>query len=105
MALWLPRLPTDRLIRRAQSPSEAPLVVSHKANNALYVYALEARAQKLGLYKGQPLANARAMVQPLTIVTADEKADAALLEKIAANEKSTQLDVPRVPWQAVMSSH
>lgn len=37
----------------------------------------------LGLYKGQPLANARAMVQPLAIVPADEKADAALLEKIA----------------------
>ena len=39
--------------------------------------------QKLGLYKGQPLANARAMVQPLAIVPADEKADAALLDEIA----------------------
>jgi protein ImuB len=92
LALWLPRLPTDRLLRpRAKgapeinqpSRSETPLVVSHKANNALYVYALEARAQKLGLYKGQPLANARAMVQPLTILPADEKADAALLDHIA----------------------
>jgi protein ImuB len=83
LALWLPRLPTDRLTRKSCAPSKAPLIVSHKANNALYVYALETRAQKLGLYKGQPLANARAMVQPLTIVTADEKADAALLEKIA----------------------
>ncbi len=81
MALWLPRLPTDRLLRK--SPFSAPLVVSHKANNALYVYALEAQAQKLGLYKGQPLANARAMVQPLTILPADEKADAALLDHIA----------------------
>lgn len=58
-------------------------MISQKANNALHVYALEARAQKLGLYKGQPLANARAMVQPLCIVPADEKADAALLESIA----------------------
>ena len=41
------------------------------------------RASKLGLYKGQPLANARAMVQPLKIVPADERADAALLESIA----------------------
>lgn len=65
------------------APSAPPLVVSHKTGNALYVHALEARAQKLGLYKGQPLANARAMVQPLTIMPADEKADAALLEKIA----------------------
>lgn len=41
------------------------------------------RASKLGLYKGQPIANARAMVQPLKILPADERADAALLESIA----------------------
>lgn len=41
------------------------------------------RSSKLGLYKGQPLANARAMVQPLKVVAADERADAALLESIA----------------------
>jgi len=81
MALWFARLPTDRLSRK--SLFSAPLVISHKANNALYIYALEARAQRLGLYKGQPLANARAMVQPLQIVTADERADAELLEAIA----------------------
>src|SRR6202044_3985535 len=83
LALWLPRLPTDRLIRKRGARSEAPLVISQKANNALQVYALEAQAQKQGLYKGQPLANARAMVQPLCIVPADAKADAALLEGIA----------------------
>src|SRR5436190_17182983 len=98
LALWFARLPTDRLLSpRAKgapekkspsdsssgSSSDAPLVISHKANNALYVYALEARAQRLGLYKGQPLANARAMVQPLAIMPADERADAALLESIA----------------------
>ena len=41
------------------------------------------RASRLGLYKGQPLANARAMVQPLKVVSADERADAALLEGVA----------------------
>jgi len=81
LALWFARLPTDRLSRKSQF--DAPLVISHKANNALYVYALEARAQKLGLYKGQPLANARAMVQALSILPADERADARLLETIA----------------------
>ncbi|HEX4636416.1 MAG TPA: DUF6504 family protein [Rhizomicrobium sp.] len=81
LALWFARLPTDRLSRK--SHFSAPLVISHKANNALYVYALEARAQKLGLYKGQPLANARAMVQPLAILPADERADAQLLEAFA----------------------
>jgi protein ImuB len=83
LALWLPRLPTDRFIRKRGSPFSAPLVVSGKTGNALHVHALDARAQALGLHKGQPLANARAMVQPLAILPADEKADAALLEAIA----------------------
>ena len=79
----MPRLPTDRLIRKNAAPSDAPLVISQKTGNALQVHALNASAQRLGLHQGQPLANARAMVQPLAIVTADEKADAALLEDIA----------------------
>lgn len=71
------------MTRRKDAPSDAPLVVSQKTGNALHVHALNAAAQRLGLYQGQPLANARAMVQPLAIISADEKADAALLENIA----------------------
>lgn len=81
--MWLPRLPTDRLARKSVTPCDAPLVVSQKTGNALQVHALNAAAQRLGLHQGQPLANARAMVQPLAIIAADEKADAALLEDIA----------------------
>ena len=84
LALWFPRLPADRFIRRNGGPFEAPLVVSLKTGNALHVHALEMRGcQTRQLYKGQPSANARAMVQPLKIVPADERADAALLEGIA----------------------
>ncbi|MEO8302275.1 MAG: DNA polymerase Y family protein, partial [Rhizomicrobium sp.] len=83
LALWFARLPADRFIRKHGGPSEAPLVVSLKTGNALHIHALEMRSSKLGLYKGQPLANARAMVQPLKIVPADERADAVLLEGIA----------------------
>src|ERR1700743_876910 len=83
LALWLPRLPTDRLRRQHGAVSVAPLVIRQTPNNALQVYALETRAQKLGLYKGQPLANARAMVEKLAIVGCDEKADGALLDAIA----------------------
>lgn len=87
MALWLPRLSTDRLTRltashKAAAP-EAPLVVAGRANNALYVHALNVAAARQGIYRGQPLANARAMIQNLKIVPADEKADADLLERIA----------------------
>ena len=45
--------------------------------------ALDVRAQRLGLYKGQPLANAQAMVRELCVLPADDKADAALLDHIA----------------------
>ena len=83
LALWFPRLPADRLTRRNDGPFEAPLVVSLKTGNTLHVHALEMRAAKLGLYKGQPLANARAMVQPLKVVSADERADATLLDGVA----------------------
>ena len=48
------------------------------------IYALEKRALKLGLRVGQSLANARAMLDPLEVVEADEGADAILLEQIAA---------------------
>jgi protein ImuB len=83
LAVWLPRLPTDRIFRRAPSAFKAPLLISQRINNALSIYALDARAERLGLYKGQPLANAQAMVRELTVLPADEKSDAALLENIA----------------------
>ena len=83
LALFLPRLPTDRIIRRNASPFKAPLLISSRANNAMYVHALEERAERLGLYKGQPLANAQAMVRELTVLPADAKSDAALLEGMA----------------------
>ena len=58
-------------------------MVAGRANNALYVHALNVAASRQGIYRGQPLANARAMIQNLKIVPADEKADAELLEGIA----------------------
>ena len=84
LAVWLPRFSTDRLKRKDASLSERPpLVVAGRAGNALHVQALDVRAHRLGLYKGQPLANARAMVQALTIIPADDKEDLKLLEQIA----------------------
>ncbi len=91
----MPRLPTDRLTRRAKGAhepnagapktdiKEAPLVIAGRASNALYIHALNRSAQRLGLHPGQPLANARAMIEGLAVVPADEKADLELLETIA----------------------
>src|SRR6185437_9704390 len=79
LALWFKRLSTDRLRARA----ETPLAIAGSANNTLYVHALNAAAEAHGLYRGQPLANARAMVKDLAVIPADEKKDRDLLEAIA----------------------
>jgi protein ImuB len=83
LAVWLPRLSTDRIQRRAPSAFKAPLIISGRANNSMHIHALEERAERLGLYKGQPLANAQAMVRELCVLPADAKSDATLLDGIA----------------------
>ena len=53
LAVWLPRLPTDRLQRRAQpSGDKKPLVVAAKVDNALRLSAVDTHAAKLGLSPG-----------------------------------------------------
>ncbi len=84
LALWFQRLPTDRLKRhKPQISGSLPLVVAEKVQNALRLSAIDRAAMQLGLYVGQPLANVRAMVPELEVVTADPLADARLLEQLA----------------------
>ncbi len=51
--------------------------------NALRLYAVDARAAALGLVIGQPLANARAMIRALKVVTSNPRADQDFLSRIA----------------------
>ncbi|HEY2032991.1 MAG TPA: DNA polymerase Y family protein [Rhizomicrobium sp.] len=94
IALWFPRLATDRLQRRwkaqaartpsAEAPREPPpLVVVAKEKNALRLSALDRKATAQGLTIGQPLANARAMLPELKVMAANDGADHKLLERIA----------------------
>jgi protein ImuB len=90
LALWFPRLPTDRLQRHTHaaqtsraSPEAAPLVIAAKVDNALRIAACDAKASSLGLRIGMPVADARAMVPKLDVAQADEAADRRLLESIA----------------------
>ncbi|MEJ1968125.1 MAG: DNA polymerase Y family protein [Rhizomicrobium sp.] len=90
LALWLPRLSTDRLKRplharngTGAAPDRTPLVLSLKSANARIVYAVDANAAKAGLKAGMPLASAHALVTALRVVAADLPADAALLGAIA----------------------
>jgi protein ImuB len=88
MALWFPRLPTDRLQRREQTQKTLahdapPLVLVAKVDNALRLSAVDRKATALGLKIGQPLADARAMLPELKVVTANDPADLKLLTRIA----------------------
>jgi protein ImuB len=88
MALWFPRLPTDRLQRQAlvqKTPvrEAPPLVLVAKVDNTLRLSAMDRNATALGLAIGQPLANARAMLPELKVVAANDPADLKLLTQIA----------------------
>ncbi len=94
LALWFPRLATDRLQRRWKArkppdtspetaPDAPPFVVAARVDNALRLSAVDRKATSLGLCAGMPLANARAMLPDLKVMAANEPADRKLLERIA----------------------
>ena len=110
LALWLPRLPTDRLARSQWGPSwrsdmlaKARPVTSHskpakpeprpdrttprgvyaRKKNALRLTAIDGWAHARGLTVGLTLADARARVPDLDAVEEDCQADQVLLEAIA----------------------
>src|SRR5215213_5548069 len=89
LAVWLPRLSTDRLKRRAGlsatqgEPERKPLVVVAKIENALRLTAVDRTAAKANLAIGMTLADARAMIPALAVMEADADADRLLLDSIA----------------------
>jgi protein ImuB len=96
LSLWLPDLPTDRLLRHAvraaggrdgagPAPDPArPLVTFVNQKGALRLEAVCARARAAGLAPGMMLADARAMVPALQVHAAAPEADARLLKDLAA---------------------
>lgn len=87
LALWLPRLSTDRIERLAgqagHAPDDRPLVTVAKRANALRIVAADALAHGLNLHPGLSFADAKLRVSHIRVVEHDEAADLALLEKIA----------------------
>ena len=95
LALSLPYLPTDRILRqlngrswrdpsnvaenkescRGGAPVPAPLAVVAKVKSALRLVALDETAERLGLPRGQALADARAMIPALGVADDDPAAD------------------------------
>lgn len=85
LALFLPRLATDRLKRAAPTlRDERALALYDKIGNAFELTAVDAGASKAGLRAGMPLADARAILPALTVFEADAEEDARALNAIAA---------------------
>lgn len=67
----------------SDKPDELPLVVVAKRENVSRIYAVDAKGERLGLFPGLSLADARARVPAMHVVEVDEASDIALLESIA----------------------
>ncbi len=85
LAIYLPRIRTDRLIRAGRGPSDdRPLAVYSKESGAYQLQGIDARASALGLTLAMSLADARAIQPKLEAVEADPEEDARALDNIAA---------------------
>jgi len=84
LALWFPRLPTDRVERRRPELRARPLVAVAGERGRRVLRAVNAAAEAAGLAPGTGLADARAAEPGLEAVEADPAADAAALDRIAA---------------------
>lgn len=75
LCLYPPHWRTERFLKRhpevCAGGLEAPLVLFEKKKSALRLAALDERAERLGLYPGQPLAEARAIAPMLRAAPAD----------------------------------
>jgi len=93
ISLWLPRLATDRLRRRARAqpkpatrspePPSQPFVTVVASAGRLAVDGVDAAAAALGLHPGMPLADARALEPGLAVRDADPLADRRALDDLA----------------------
>jgi protein ImuB len=89
LSLWLRRLSTDRIaklhekLRRSSHKRSAPLVIAGKRGNVEILTAVDDAAERLSLFPGLALAQARAMHLGIDVVVEDTEADLVLLESIA----------------------
>ncbi len=85
VSLWLPYWPIERM-RRAHPkriPEDHPLVLVTSGGRGIEISAVNRRAEADGLWVGQALADARAMVPSLQSLPAQLPEDANALERLA----------------------
>ena len=82
MAVWLPRLPLDRLARAGQPGVDGLFAVTREARSAVRLAVLSEEAHAAGLTTVMTLADARAVASELVTVPDDPGRDAQLLASL-----------------------
>lgn len=102
MALFLPYLSTERIIKAYGQP-EAPFALTEKQRGAMVLTAPDRQAVALGLGLGMKLADARARVPELLAFDHDALADAQLLDHLAeACERYTPMVAVAPPHALIL---
>ncbi len=83
LALWLPFLSTERLIRDGAVPADKPVATVERNANAMRIAQIGEEAARLGLNPGTTLADARALLPELVVHDDAPQDDLALLEWLA----------------------
>jgi len=79
LSLWFPRLGAERLLRARRGLPEPAFAVVGTVANRQGLVALNAGAEAAGLYRGQPLADARAICPALVTAPQDHHGEARFL--------------------------
>ncbi|MEM1234543.1 MAG: DNA polymerase Y family protein, partial [Pseudomonadota bacterium] len=77
LAIWLPRLGAERVLRRARGTLTAPLAIVRETGNLQLLVSLSEDATAEGLSAGQPLRDAVAMCPALITERENAPAEAA----------------------------
>lgn len=83
VSVWLPLLPTERLRRNGSAPpAELPLATA-TLGGVRRIEAVDGTARRAGIVPGMSVADALAVRPGLVLAPADEKADRALVDRLA----------------------
>ena len=82
-SIWLPSLAIERWAKSADSPPEAPVVLTVEGAHGPIIHAETKAAAERGARAGARLTDARALDPGLVAVAADPEGDAALVHRLA----------------------
>ena len=82
-SIWLPHLAIERWAKTADSPPDAPIVLTVEGTHGPIIHAVTEAAAERGARSGSRLTDARALDPALIALPADPAGDAALVERLA----------------------